>query len=90
MVPTVNKRIREIARELDILDPEGKFYSPNFEIFAEEIILDVIQYLEQEVSRLHGYRKEIPVGDPRSDDVDISINKCVDNIMGIRARYEIE
>lgn len=34
----MTERIREIGKQLGMTDTEGKFYSPNYEILAEEII----------------------------------------------------
>lgn len=34
----MNERIKAIGEKLGILDAEGKFYSPDFEIFGEMIV----------------------------------------------------
>ena len=34
----MNERIKEIGKRLGIVDPEGKFYSPNYEALAELIV----------------------------------------------------
>jgi hypothetical protein len=48
----MNERIRAIGEKLGIVDAEGKFYSPNFEIFAEYIVKECVK--EIRASHKHG------------------------------------
>lgn len=43
----MNERIRELGKQLGITDPEGNFYSPNYEIFAEAIIRECARVVDR-------------------------------------------
>ena len=43
----MNEKIREIGKQLGMTDPEGKFYSPNYEIFAEAIIRECARAVDR-------------------------------------------
>ena len=47
----MNERIREIGKQLGITDPEGKFYSPNYEALAEAIVQECLNLLDHLNSR---------------------------------------
>jgi len=43
----MNERIKELGKQLKIVDPEGKFYSPNYEVFAELIVRECAGIVDQ-------------------------------------------
>jgi hypothetical protein len=42
----INERIRAIGKQLGITDPEGKFYSSNYEALAEAIVQECLDLLD--------------------------------------------
>lgn len=99
----MNERIRELAERADILFYQGRIPETGFEYegaevtvedlkkFAELIVLDCIQYLNNEVDRLHKYRDSLPFRDVNMRyECDLFIEKCMDNIQGLKNHFGVE
>ena len=57
---------------------------------VETTVNECIQYLKDEIERLSIYGRTIPEENAyMRDDVDISIEKCLDNIQGIQEHFGI-
>jgi predicted Zn-dependent protease len=96
----MNERFRELAqlavadaakycqRPFDLSREENETFAMSF---AELMIREFEEYLTTEIDRLSQYRNSIPefLVD-RIEDVDICIEKCYDNLQGIRQRFGIE
>ena len=95
-----NIRIRELALEAhkqavsNTIDGGKSFDVDIFEHkFAELILNDCIKYLTDEINRLNEYRAALEQ-DPQHnelfiDQVDVCIDKCQDNIQGLKERFGI-
>jgi hypothetical protein len=62
------------------------------EKFAELLLADVVQYLTDEIDRLSIYQNSLPEysSHGKREDVDIAIEKCLDNIQGIKERFGVK
>ena len=60
--------------------------------FVELIVQDCVQYLNVEIDRLNEYKNSLPEYSNHSkhENIDIKINKCLDNIQGIQHHFGIE
>ena len=96
----MNERFRELAqlavedaakycqRPFDLSREENETFALSF---AELMIKEFEEYLNTEIDRLSQYRTSIPefLVD-RIEDVDTCIEKCYDNIQGIRQHFGVE
>ena len=76
------------------IDDHGIVEIPNTfaEKFAELIIQECVQYLNTEIDRLSRYQNSLPEYSNHSkrEDVDLVIEKCLDNIQGIKQHFGVE
>jgi hypothetical protein len=81
----MNKRIKELAEQC--YDPEHGFIIP--EKFAELIVRECCQYLDNEAERLFGLSEseEDPVF---QSNFEICAEKCYDNIQGLKEHFGVE
>ena len=96
----MNERFRELAqlavadaakycqRPFDLSREENETFAMSF---AELMIREFEEYLITEIDRLNQYRNSLPESKiDRREDVDICIEKCYDNIQGIRQHFGVE
>ena len=91
----MNERIRELAEQAT----KGADWKPGLgnphvqdymEKFAELIVNECLQYLESEIDRRAEYRDSLEEWDNnRKEDVDLSIEKCYDNIEGLKQLFGV-
>lgn len=59
--------------------------------FAELILSECIQYLNNEVDRLHKYRDSLPSWDENMKcECDLIIEKCMNNVQGLKEHFGID
>lgn len=96
----MNERIFELAKQADLIHwdtlPSGA-RTPDHESvvkarkFAELILSECIQYLNNEVDRLHKYRDSLPSWDENMKcECDLIIEKCMDNVQGLKEHFGID
>lgn len=67
-----------------------EFQENDLEKFAELIIEECAQYLNDEIDRLCEYQNSLPELDQnKRDDVSIAIEKCMDNIQGLKEHFGV-
>jgi hypothetical protein len=84
----MNERIKEIARQAGLeLNPANFDHKK----FAELMVREFENYINTEIDRLNQYRNSLPESEiNKRGDVDICIEKCYDNIQGIREHFGVE
>lgn len=92
----MNKRIFELAQQavkysLSNVNRDSEFFTPiAMEKFAELILSECIQYLNNEVDRLHKYRDSLPSWDENMKcECDLIIEKCMDNVQGLKEHFGV-
>ena len=99
----MNERIRRLAEQsgfhfYDMHDIDGQDLGETIEadswnsanMFAQMIVQECIHYLDGEINRLCEYQKSLPDWDEnRRDDVNLAIEKCIDNIAGLKEHFGI-
>jgi hypothetical protein len=96
----MNELIQEFAEQADLfadskLQMKGEYHPDWHDIrdkkFAELIIQECENYILSEVERLVKYQNSLTEIELRQkNDVEICIEKCYDNILGIRQHFGIE
>jgi hypothetical protein len=67
-----------------------EFQESDLEKFAMLIVQQCIHYLDGEINRLCEYQKSLPDRDEnKRDNVDLVIEKCMDNIAGLKEHFGI-
>jgi len=89
----MNERIKELAEqalfESDFDDEQN--IKITLDLFAELIVKDCDHYLNSEVERLAEYQNSLSQIDyDRRADCDLAIEKCLDNIEGLKQHFGIE
>ncbi len=92
----MNKRLIELAQQATgvFTDLPGECPSTmdkaEFEKFAELIVADTVDYLNSEINRLYQYQNRLLDSDvDKKVDVDLAIEKCEDNIQGIKKHFGV-
>ena len=100
----MNERIRELAERAgfhfyDMHDVDGQDLGETIEAdswaaaekLVELILNECVQYLNGEIDRLCEYQNSLPELDQnRRDDVSIAIEKCMDNIQGLKEHFGVK
>lgn len=90
----MDDRIRELAEQAGIVPGVmglNRFTYFNPEKFAKLIVRECIVYLDGEITRLCEYQKSLPDWDEnKRDDVNFAIEKCMDNIAGLKEHFGID
>lgn len=92
----MNDRIKELAEQAILAvqhNPNGICDMNKYnQKFVELIVQDCVQYLNVEIDRLNEYKNSLPEYSNHSkhENIDIKINKCLDNIQGIQQHFGIE
>ena len=84
------KLVLDIPAALDDDDYTALFN----EKFAELVVQECCQYLSDEIGRLNEYRAALEREPQRNeifiDQIDVCIDKCQDNILGLREHFGIK
>lgn len=88
----MNERIRELWAECVVKHTKDPM---NWQTVADEFTVLIIQecenYILSEVERLVKYQNSLSEDElNRKDDVEICIEKCYDNILGIRQHFGVD
>lgn len=89
-MPNVNEQIVRLAKEADCNIDRLGYGEGNLEKFAQLIISEVTTYLDSEIGRLQEYQNSLPdTEEQKRADVDLAIEKCLDNILGIKEHFGV-
>lgn len=91
----MNEQIRELweqAKTSGVHPKFGEYDKYSAEKFAQLIVRECVQYLNTEIDRLNQYQNSLPEYSNHSkrEDVDLVIEKCLDNIQGIKQHFGVE
>ena len=94
---TMNERIRELADQavkysLSNVNRDSEFFTPiAMEKFAELIVRECVQFIDEENVRLCEYQNSLPEWDGnRRDDCDLVIEKCIDLAERLKEHFGVE
>lgn len=88
----MNQQIAKLYDQSIILEGNGDYVAGELDPakFADSIVTDCLQYLYSEIDRLIGYQNSLPESDTnKRGDVDICIDKCHDNIQGLKQHFGV-
>ena len=85
----MNERIQELALQADLMRYPSDGINIRIEKFAELIVKECCQYLDNEAERLFGLSEseEDPVF---QSNFEICAEKCYDNIQGLKEHFGVE
>ena len=88
----MNERIEKMMLEATKDMPQGYYVPPQyFEKFAELIVQECVQFIDEENIRLCEYQNSLPEWDGnRRDDCDLVIEKCIDLADKIKQHFGVE
>ena len=95
----MNERIRELAKQAGFF-PDRNWDHTNwhaaghndlFEKFAELIVRECVQFIDEENVRLCEYQNSLPKWDGnKRDDCDLVIEKCIDLSVRLKEHFGVE